>query len=281
MKWSRLFAGLAASVLAAATLVGCGTSSTGGQAGSGNSGGATASGGYLDTIKKRGYLIAGVKYDTKLFGLLNTATNQPEGFDVDLMKELAKKIFGDPSKVQFKQVTSSTRIPMLQNGEVDILAATMTITEDRKKQIDFSDVYFKAGQSLLVKKDSPIRGIQDLDGKTVLAVQGSTSEKNIKAKAPNAQVKLYSNYQEAFEALRAGKGDALTTDNAILMGMAQQDPNYHLVGGNFTDEPYGFGIAKGHEDFLKFVNDWLKEIKQNGTYKALYQKWFKEDPPQD
>jgi len=234
-----------------------------------------AEGGTLAAIKERGKVIAGVKYDTKLFGLKDPATGKVEGFDIDIAKALAKKILGDENKVELKEVTSKTRIPLLQNGDIDLIIATMTITEDRKKQVDFSDVYFEAGQSLLVKKGSAIKGVGDLKkGTKVLAVKGSTSTKNIREKAPDATVLEFENYQDAFTALKAGQGDALTTDNAILLGMQKQDPNYELVGGNFTDEPYGIAIKKGDAEFVKAVNDLLKEMKESGEYDKLYEQWM-------
>ena len=133
-----------------------------------------------------------------------------EGFDVDIAKAIAKKLLGDESKLELKEVTSKTRIPMLNNGEIDLIIATMTITEDRKKEVDFSDVYFKAGQSILVKKGSAIRSIDDVtkDSK-VLGVKGATSIKNIEEKVPGLKVQQYENYQEAFTALRAGKGEEI------------------------------------------------------------------------
>ena len=229
----------------------------------------------LDAIKKRGKVIAGVKYDTKLFGLQDPATGKVEGFDIDIAKALAKKVLGDETKVELKEVTSKTRIPLLQNGDIDLIIATMTINEERKQQVDFSDVYFEAGQSLLVKKGSPIQGLESLtkDSK-VLAVKGSTSAKNIREKAPDATVLEFENYQDAFTALKAGQGDALTTDNAILLGMQQQDSNYVLVGGNFTDEPYGIAIRKGDTAFVDTVNELLKEMKENGEYDKLYEQWM-------
>lgn len=260
-------------------LTACGSNNESKESASSASGQQAESKGYLDVIKQRGKLIAGVKYDTNLFGLLDPADNKVKGFDVDIMHELANQMFGSPDAVEFKQVTSKTRIPMLENGDIDMIAATMTITEERKQQVDFSNVYFKAGQSLLVPQGSPITGIQDLKGKTVLVVKGSTSEKNIMEQAPDAAVKQYENYQDAFSALRSGKGDALTTDNAILIGMKLQDPNYNLVGGLFTDEPYGLAIQKGHDDFVQYVNQFLDEIESNGKYKELYVKWFNEEPP--
>lgn len=106
--------------------------------------------------------MVGVKFDTKLFGLKDPATGNVEGFDIDMSKEIAKHILGDENALELKEVTSKTRIPMLNNGEIDMIVATMTITEERKKEVDFSDVYFQAGQSLLVKKGSPIKGIEDV-----------------------------------------------------------------------------------------------------------------------
>lgn len=231
----------------------------------------------LSAIKKRGKLVVGVKYDTNLFGYKDPSSGKVEGFDIDIAKALAKKIFGDEKKLELKEVTSKTRVQMLKNGDIDAIIATMTITPERKKEVNFSDVYFKAGQSLLVKKGSKIKGIDDIKkGTKVLAVKGSTSVQNIKDKAPEAQVLEFENYAEAFTALKAGKGDALTTDNSILYGMADQDPNYTLVGEPFTDEPYGIALKKGDDKFTKYVNDFIKEIQDSGEYDKIKSKWIKE-----
>ncbi|SCN31009.1 ABC transporter, substrate-binding protein probable glutamine-binding protein [Bacillus cytotoxicus] len=239
----------------------------------------STSGGVVEQIKKRGKLVVGVKNDTNLFGLKNPSTGQVEGFDVDMAKALAKRILGDEKKLELKEVTSKTRIPMLKNGDIDAIIATMTITEERKKEVDFSDVYFKAGQSLLVKKGSDIKSIDDVKkGVKVLAVKGSTSTQNVRQKAPEATVLEFENYSEAFTALKAGQGDVLTTDNAILYGMAKQDANYEVVGKIFTNEPYGIAVQKGATDLTKEINDLLKEIKENGEYDKLYEKWIGEKP---
>lgn len=240
----------------------------------------------LDMIKEQGKLVAGVKYDVNLFGLKNPKTGEVDGYDADLLRELAKHIFGEDKKIEdileMKQVTSKTRFEMVNSGEVDIAAATCTINEERKQQVNFSDVYFRAGQSLLVPKDSPIKSIEDLNEKTtVISVKGSTSEKNIREKAPNAKVDLYDDYAQAFTALKAGKGDVLTTDNSILLGMQKEDPNYVLTGGLFTEEPYGIIIKKGDDEFTKYVNDFLHELQDSGKLAEIYKKWFGEEPPAD
>ncbi|WP_425517405.1 ABC transporter substrate-binding protein [Paenibacillus solanacearum] len=282
MKWKPWLSGSAAALLVLTILAGCGTKPTepsqgaGGASGGGN---AAAPASTLAEIKKRGKLVAGVKFDTKLFGLKDPASGKVEGFDIDMAKAIAKKALGDETKVELKEVTSKTRIPMLQNGEIDIIIATMTINEERKQQVDFTDVYFKAGQSLLVKKGSPIQSIADLKkGMKVLAVKGSTSAVNVRAKAPEVTVLEFENYQDAFSALKAGQGDTLTTDNAILYGMVKQDPNYQVVGGTFTDEPYGMAIRKGDKEFVDFVNGALADMKKSGEYDKLYETWIGEKP---
>ncbi|MNB83230.1 ABC transporter glutamine-binding protein GlnH precursor [compost metagenome] len=261
-------------------LAGCG--SNGNNAANGNSGSGTeGSGGGIAAIKERGKLLVGVKYDTKLFGLKDPSSGQVEGFDIDISKAIAKHILGDENAIELKEVTSKTRIPMLNNGEIDMVVATMTITEERKKEVDFSDVYFQAGQSLLVKKGSPITGLESLtkDSK-VLGSKGSTSVKNIKEKVAGITVLEFDNYQDAFNALKAGKGDALTTDDAILYGMAAQDAGYEVVGKPFTDEPYGIAVQKGNSEVVKAINDTLAELKSNGEYDKIYEKWIGKAPAQ-
>lgn len=229
----------------------------------------------LETIKDRDKIIFGVKYDTKLFGLKDPASGEVEGFDIDIAKQIAKEIVGDEAKVEFVEVTSKTRIPLLNKGDIDAIIATMTISEERKKEVDFSDVYFEAGQSLLVKIDSPIESIDDLTkDTTVLAVKGSTSTDNIREVAPDAQVLEFENYQEAFTALKSGQGDTLTTDNSILLGMASDDDSFELVGGTFTDEPYGVAVKKGQKELVDAINDALTAIKDNGKYDEIYNEWI-------
>lgn len=285
-KWSILNVPFAVMLMLVTilSLAGCGDKETSAPAASATTAASTAAAASpevkidsktYDAIKKRGKLVAGVKFDTNLFGLKNPASGNVEGFDIDIAKALAKKILGDETKLELKEVTSKTRIPMLQNGEIDIIIATMTITEERKQQVEFSDVYFKAGQALLVKKGSPIKSVADVKkGVKVLAVKGSTSAKNIREKSPDATVLEFENYQDAFTALKAGQGDTLTTDNAILFGMMKQDPGYEVVGDTFTEEPYGMAIVKGDTGFAGVVNELLKDMKASGQYDKLYEQWM-------
>jgi putative glutamine transport system substrate-binding protein len=235
-----------------------------------------------ETIKARGMLKVGVKYDAPPFGQLDPRTNKVDGFDIDVARAIAKTILGDENKVELVQVTSANRIPQLQNGNIDLIIATMTITQDRMKQIDFSDVYYRAGQSLLVRKDSPVKSYRDLAGRSVCTITGSTPEQTIRRVAPRASVVVLESYPECFTALRGGRVDAETTDNVLLFGLQQQDPsNFKLTGGLFTFEPYGIGIAKGNRALAAAVNSTLARLASDGSYAKLHAKWLKEPPPSD
>jgi putative glutamine transport system substrate-binding protein len=229
----------------------------------------------LKRVEQSDQIVWGVKNDTRLFGLMNIKTGQPEGFDIDIARALTKEILGDENKASFVEVISKTRIPLLKNGNIDTIIATMTVTPERAKQVDFSDVYYNAGQTLLVKKGSKIHSIKDLNEKTtVLAVKGSASTVNIRKAAPFAKVLDLESYAECFTALKSNQGDAMTTDNTILMGISEENPGYVLTGGNFTKEPYGIAVNKGQEEFVKKLNQALKNIRKNGEYERIYKKWF-------
>ena len=225
-------------------------------------------------VKKSNEITWGVKADTRLFGLMSIKTGKIEGFEVDLANALTKEILGKNAKANFVQTTAKTKIPLLKNGNIDAVLAAMTITQERKKQIDFSDPYFYAGQSLLVKDDSSIKNVRDLNGNTALAVKGTTAVDNVKKFAPKAKVFEYDDYGQAFTALKAGQGQAMTTDNGLLAGIASENKGYKLVGGTYTSEPYGIAVEKGQTDFADHINKALNELKKNGTYHRLLVKWF-------
>lgn len=218
----------------------------------------------------------GVKADTRLFGLMDIKSGTIKGFDIDMGKEITKRVLGKKGHAKFVQVTSKTRIPLLKNGNIDAIIATMTITPDREKIVDFSNVYFAAGQSLLVKRESSIKNVRDLnkDGMTVLAVKGSTSVVNVKKYAPKAKVLELEDYAQAFTALKSGQGDAMTTDNGILFGIASENPSYHVVGGTFTNEPYGIAVDKNQTQLKNKIDKAIADMRRDGTYQRLLQKWF-------
>lgn len=235
-----------------------------------------ATGGYLTTIQERGRLIIGTVPNNPGFAVKNTTTGQLEGFDADIAREFARILLGDATKVDFIELISPNRIPALQQDSVDLVISTMTITEARKQQIDFSNVYYQAGQSLLVRKNSPIKGITDLPGKSVCTVRDTTSEKGILEKAPQATLRTLTTYPACVNQLELGVVDAVTTDDVILFGFKLEKPDkFDIVGGQFTQEPYGIGVKKGRPELLKFVNDVVGEMKKNGRWQTFYDKHIK------
>ena len=134
-----------------------------------------ASNNVYQKVKESKTIVWGVRADTRLFGLTNIKTGHIEGFEIDLAKALTKQMLGKDAKTDFVTTTANTRIPLLKNGNVDAVLATMTITPERAKQVTFSKPYFPAGSSLLVPNNSKIKNVKDLEGKTVLAVKGTTA----------------------------------------------------------------------------------------------------------
>ena len=236
---------------------------------------------YMAQIQRTGKFRAGVREDTPPFGRKNPTTNKFEGFDVDVVREIAKGLFnvGDDkvdSCIQFVPVVAATRIPSLNENKVDIIAATMTITAARKKEIDFSDVYFRAGQRMLVKKDnSSVNKPEDMNGKTVCAATGSASEQNISKAAPQAKKLLLATYAECLTALEQDLTDVISTDDVVLFGLVLQDANTKIVGPTFSDEPYGLGLKRDRIGWRDFVNRTLSRMFTDGTMKKLYDKSIK------
>jgi polar amino acid transport system substrate-binding protein len=236
--------------------------------------GAMPAGSTMDKIAARGRLIAGVDQNTYLMGFRNPASGAIEGFDVDMAREVAKAIFGDPNRIQFKVLTSDERIPALEKGEVDIVVRTMTINCDRAQKVGFSTVYYQAGQRVLASRGSGITGPDSLGGRKVCATKGSSSLTNVANIAAKPVVVSVANWTDCLVMLQQGQVDAVSTDDTILAGLAAQDPYTEMVGPQFTQEPYGMGIPKGNEDFIRFVNAVLERIRDDGTWVAIHQRWL-------
>jgi len=225
-------------------------------------------------IRARGFLIAGVDQSTFHFGYLNPLDGKIAGFDIDMVRAIAAAIFGNPGKVEFRAISDAQRIPDIQSGAVDIVAHTMTITCDRLKQVDFSTVYFDAGQRVLVQTNSPVTSIAGLGSKKVCATTGSTSIANIKA-APSHPIPVAVPYwTDCLVLLQQGDVDAISTDDSILAGLAAQDPWTKIVGPRFSNEPYGLAISQQHPDFVRFVNAVLQRLRTDGQWAASYAHWI-------
>jgi polar amino acid transport system substrate-binding protein len=224
-------------------------------------------------IKERGRLIAGVDQNTYLFGFRNPESGNLEGFDIDMVRQIAKALFGDETKVQYRAITSRDRERVLVDGEVDIVVRTYTINCDRLQKIAFSSVYYVTGQRVLVDKRSTVKGLEDLGGKKVCANFGSTSLAQI-AKHPAKPVPWQAaNWSDCLLMMQQGQVAAMSTDELILAGMAAQDPTVKLVGPKLSEEPYGIGIPKANGDMVRFVNAVLDKIRSDGTWQRSYETW--------
>lgn len=228
----------------------------------------------MKKIRDKGKLVAGVDQNTFLFGFRNPTTNALEGFDIDRVREIAKAIFGDQNKVQFKVVTSAGRIDALKKGQVDVVVRTMTATCARWQDINFSAIYYTAGQRLLVDKASKVTNLDQLGGKKVCAAKGSTSIKTIADHPADPIAVGVDNWSDCLIMLQQGQVDAMSTDDVILSGMVAQDPNVKMAGPRFTQEPYGIGIPKQNDDMVRFVNGVLEQSVASGAWAQSYDRWL-------
>jgi glutamate transport system substrate-binding protein len=224
-------------------------------------------------LAKAGTITVGTKFDQPLFGLKGLS-GEPEGFDVEIAKIIAAELGIPEDKIKFVETVSANREPFLQQGQVDMVVATYTINDKRDEVVDFAGPYFEAGQDILVAKGNPqgITGPEDLAGKKVCSVSGSTPASTIQTKYPEAQLVLFDTYTKCRDALGNGQVDAVTTDNVILSGYVDQAPDkFELVGKPFTEEPYGIGIPEGQEEFCDFINQTLQEAEEAGTYAEAFE----------
>ena len=224
-------------------------------------------------LNEAGKITVGTKIDQPGFGLLNPQTEEPEGFDVEIAKLIAAKLGIEAENITFTETVSANREPFIQNGQVDIVVATYTINDTRKKVVDFAGPYYEAGQDIMVAKGNPekIEGPDDLAGKTVCSVEGSTPAQNIRDNYPEAQLTTYDVYSKCADDLKNGNVQAVTTDNVILTGLIAGSPDdFELVGKPFTKEPYGIGLKKGDTEFRTFINDTLEKIQKDGRWKAAW-----------
>ena len=228
----------------------------------------------VENIKGRGRLIVGLDIGSNLFSFRDPITGEITGFDVDIAGEVARDIFGTPSQVEYRILSSADRVTALQNNQVDIVVKTMSITCERKKLVNFSTVYLVANQRILAPRDSTIRQAADLSGRRVCAVKGTTSLQRIQEINPSPIVIEVVTWADCLVALQQRQVDAVSTDDSILAGLVAQDPYLHIVGPSMNEEPYGIGINLENTGLVRFVNGTLDRIRRDGTWSTLYRKWL-------
>jgi len=226
------------------------------------------------SIRARGRLIVGLDIGSNLFSFRDPITGEITGFDVDIAGEVARDIFGTPSAVEYRILSSADRITALQNSQVDIVVKTMSITCERRKLVNFSTVYLTAQQRILAPRDSAISQASDLSGKRVCAARGTTSLKRVRQIAPPPVIVSVVTWADCLVALQQREVDAVSTDDSILAGLVSQDPYLHIVGPSLNEEPYGIGINLDNTPLVRFVNGTLERIRRDGTWNTLYRKWL-------
>ncbi len=239
-------------------------------------------GSYMSKIENRGRLIAGVSADTLLLGARNPISGRIEGFDIDMLHAISQAIFDDPNKIELRVVTAAQRLPVLQEGSVDVVARNMTINCVRWKDIAFSSEYYRSGQKVLVRlgektsTGGPITGMRDLTGKKVCAPNGSTSMEKLRTFEGLEPVGADA-HTGCLVLFQQGKVDAITGDDTVLAGLAAQDPYAEVVDAPaFTAEPYGLGVNKANVGFVRFINGVIEEMRSSGQWTRNYNTWLAE-----
>jgi glutamate transport system substrate-binding protein len=226
----------------------------------------------FDAISERGSVKVGVKEDQPGLGYLDPTTGERTGFDVDIAKWIAASLGYDEEDIEFTAIPSANREQALINGDIDYYVGTYSITDKRKEQISFAGPYFITGQGLLVAADDDeIEGPDDLAGKNVCSATGSTSIQRIKDEYPDATTTEFDTYSQCVEQLKSGQVDAVTTDEAILIGYAAQDPDaLKVVGDVFSEERYGVGVQKDDAAFVEFINTMFTDNED--IWEAIFEK---------
>jgi polar amino acid transport system substrate-binding protein len=245
--------------------------------------GGMPAGSFVRLAQDRGHLVAGVSGDRMLFGALDPLTNGLEGFEVDLLRQVSEAIFGDDQHLELRVVTEADAPSLLQQGGVDVVAREMTMTCAARAGVDFSEEYFHASERVLVARNSPARGIEDLRGKQVCAAAGSLALATVSAAASRPILVAAPDWNECMVRFQQGEVDAIAADDVTLLGFTQQDPYARIVGDSLADEHYGIAVAKGHPDLVRFLNGALEQMRTDGRWTALAARWlgrFGPVPPQ-
>jgi putative glutamine transport system substrate-binding protein len=229
----------------------------------------------IDAIKNANTLKAGVKSDVPGFGFFNTSTNKYEGLEIEIAKLLANEILGNPDAINFEPVTAKTRGPLLDNGELDMVIATFTITDERKLTYNFSEPYYTDAVGMLVKKSSGINSLADINGLTVGVAQSATSKEAISASAAalgiSANFAEFSTYPELKAALDSGRIDVFAVDKSILRGYLDDDTI--ILPDEFSPQPYGVVTKLSNKQLADYVDGLIKKWLNDGTISALIKQF--------
>jgi glutamate transport system substrate-binding protein len=227
---------------------------------------------YMKELADKGTINVGVKYDQPGLGFKGAADDVPSGFDVEIAKILVAGLGIDPSsdKVKWVETVSDNREPFLQGNKVDLVLASYSITDDRRKVVGQAGPYMVTGQQVLVKNDSTVKGVKDLKGKEVCSVTGSTSLENVKAQGMKPVG--FDTYSECVEKVLDGTVEAMSTDGTILLGYAaQNEGDVKVVGDAFSEERIGVGYSKDHPEMCQWITDTIKKAQDDGDWAKAFE----------
>jgi polar amino acid transport system substrate-binding protein len=199
------------------------------------------------------------------------------GFDIELMEAIGEKI---GRKAEFQDTSFETIFRDVAQGKFEAVISAATITEEREKAVDFSNPYYLSEQAVLVEEGSDIQSFEDLEGKTVAAQQGTTGLELSKEKANASEIRPYPEGPDAVNALKAGTVEAVVIDAPVAQNAVEKSGGVEIAEKVPTEEEYGIAVAQGESDLLEEINTGLKEVMDDGTYKKIYEKWFKLEPPE-
>jgi polar amino acid transport system substrate-binding protein len=233
----------------------------------------------VDQTVKKTALVVGVSADTKLMGFRDPSTGMLGGFEVDLLREVARELFGNPDAIELQVLSFADRIPALQNNRVDVVAETMTVNCTRWQSVNFSTEYLRAGQRVLVRSDDydkGVRGLRDLGGRKVCATRGGTSLDNLRKNYPEVVPEPVGVVTDCMVLFQQGKVAAIVSDDVILAGFQAQDPFARVIldGDRMTQEPYGIGVKRENTVLTSYINGVLERMRADGRWQKIYNQWL-------
>ncbi|WP_406294140.1 glutamate ABC transporter substrate-binding protein [Embleya sp. NBC_00888] len=235
-------------------------------------GGTMPAGSTMRAIQERGRLVVGVDQNTRMFSARSAGTGELEGFDIELAREVAKAIFGDPDRIQFRTIPPGRRIDVLVDGQADMVVDAMTITCERRQQVEFSGVYLDDALRFLVPRGTKVASLADLAGKYVCVSANTTPERRVAES--KARVYAVADRTDCLVALQEGRVAAAYTNASLLESLREQDPWLEVVGPTAVEEVKGIAVPKGQTDFVRFLNGVLEQLKSSGRWQQLYDEWL-------
>lgn len=228
----------------------------------------------IPEIFKRGRIIVGVDQSLNLLSFRDFTTGELGGFEVSLAQEIAQDIFGDPNAVEFRYVDSTERSDFIENGTVDVVLRTMTVTNNRRERVLFSAPYLEARAGVLVSSPGGDATPEDVKDGRICVARGSTTEDFIRRTSPDSTLLLVGSWSDCLVALQNGQAEIVIGDDTVLAGINDQDPATAIVQRGLSQESYAAGVSKKNPGLVRQINETMQRISTDGTWQSLYDTWF-------